>query len=399
MVSRIPRARAQQLLRHYRTALFDDVEPWWRAHLLDREQGGYHSCLDRSGAPYAGDKFLWPTARAIWMLSHLYNEQEARPDWLAAAKAGVDWMVRGAFAGNGRMYFRLTRDGRPLARSLSLFTESFAIIALAEYAKVSGERPLLDRALAMCASVLERLGKPSDTAQLGYPLETSFHLHGHDMMRLTAAWVLKQVTADARWNEAIDLSIESVRSRHWKPALDALLENVALSGEAMLDLPEGRMVMPGHAAETAWMMMEVARERGDEGLMQECRGIVLASLERGWDREYGGLRYIVNIDGSPPHPLEGDLKLWWPHCEALYALLLLWDHYGDSEIASWYARVHDYTFDLYPDRELGEWIGYRNREGSPVFTAKANGWKGFFHLPRFLFRGCRLLQTAAGVQD
>ena len=38
-----------------------------------------------------------------------------------------------------------------------------------------------------------------------------------------------------------------------------------------------------------------------------------------------------------------------------------------------------------------EWLGYLNRDGSPVWSAKANGWKGFFHLPRILYRAYQLL--------
>jgi hypothetical protein len=42
------------------------------------------------------------------------------------------------------------------------------------------------------------------------------------------------------------------------PGLGALLENVAPDGLPLLDLPEGRMFHPGHAIESAWMLMEIA---------------------------------------------------------------------------------------------------------------------------------------------
>jgi N-acylglucosamine 2-epimerase len=57
----------------------------------------------------------------------------------------------------------------------------------------------------------------------------------------------------------------------------------------------------------------------------------------------------------------------------------------------WYEKVHDYTFNNFPDPAYGEWFGYLNRDGSRVWTAKANGWKGFFHLPRILYRCYQLL--------
>ena len=68
--------------------------------------------------------------------------------------------------------------------------------------------------------------------------------------------------------------------------------------------------------------MEIAQRRGDKVLLQTAIDITLASLDHGWDEQFGGLRYITNVDWTPPHTLEADLKLWWPHGEALYALLL-----------------------------------------------------------------------------
>ena len=152
------------------------------------------------------------------------------------------------------------------------------------------------------------------------------------------------------------------------------------------------MFHPGHAIESAWMLMEIARRRGDEGLLTTAIDIVLASLEHGWDTEYGGLRYITNFDWTPTHSLESDLKLWLPHGETLYALLLAWDLTGRDDLAGWYEKVHQYTFSHFPDPRHGEWFGYLNRDGGRVWTAKANGWKGFFHLPRFLYRCYRLLR-------
>jgi len=206
------------------------------------------------------------------------------------------------------------------------------------------------------------------------------------MIRLTVAWVMNDIKPEKRWQAWIDESVSSAVARHWHPEHAAFLEHVDMDGKTMLDLPEGRLVMPGHAIETAWMLLEVAQKQNDANLRDTAIEIILSSLELGWDKECGGLRYLLNIDGSPTHPLEADLKLWWPHGEALYALLLAADLTGRADLLEWYERVHEYSFNAFPDREFGEWFGYLNRDGSPVFTAKANGWKGFFHLPRVLFR-------------
>ncbi len=388
---RIPVQRAAELYEHYRAALFDDVVPWWMSHSLDREYGGYYSLLERDGRPWATDKYMWMNGRQVWLLSHLYNVHQQNPQWLDAAALGAAFLRRHAFKDDGKMHFRLDRQGRSRSEVLSLYTEVFGAIAMAEYGKASGDESYWTKAIEMYDFLMPRLGQPSDTALLGYPIHAAFHLHAHDICRITVAWVFNEIRPDSRFEDDLTRSARSILQRHWKPHVPALLENVAMDGSPMLDLPEGRMFHPGHAIESAWMLMEIARKRGDQDLLRTSLEIVLASLEHGWDEDYGGIRYLTNVDWTPTHSLEADMKLWWPHGEALYALLLAWDLTGRNDMAQWYQKVHDYTFRHFPDPEYGEWFGYLNRDGSPVWTAKANGWKGFFHLPRVLHRCCRLL--------
>ncbi|WP_430965231.1 AGE family epimerase/isomerase [Spongiimicrobium sp. 2-473A-2-J] len=383
--------RINGLREMYRSTLFDEMIPWWEKHSIDWECGGYLTRLDRNGTAYAGDKDMWMTARQIWMFSHLYRKHEEKERWRELAEHGLDFMMKNAFREDGTMYFRLDREGRPLSKVLSLYTEVFATMAVAEYAEISQSKALRQRARIMYDFLMPRLGQASDTPMLGYPLFTEFHLHAHDMCRITVARVFRDIWPQRKFEDDINTSINSILSRHWKAKERIFLENVAMDGTAILNLPEGRLSHPGHAIETAWMLMEIALERKEGPLMDTAIDMMLASLEQGWDREFGGIRYLTHVDGTPTHALEADLKLWWPHGEALYALLLAYLRTGRKDLETWYIKVHRYTFDHFPDKEQGEWYGYLNREGSPVWQAKANGWKGFFHLPRALFRAYQLL--------
>ena len=347
--------------------------------------------MERDGAPYSYDKDMWMTGREIWMFSHLFNNYKPEQRWRDYAKHGLDFMLEYAFKDDGKMYFRLDRKGNPLSGVLSLYTEVFASISIAEYCKIETYDTLKHTAVEMYDFMMKRLGQPSDTPLLGYPVNAEFHLHAHDMVRLTVAWVYNDVWPDKKYEDDIDLSWKSIIEKHWKPEHKVLFENVAMDGSLVLDLPEGRMFHPGHAIESAWMLMEVAEKNNNEELMSSATDIVLASLEHGWDKEFGGLRYITNYDWTPSENIEADTKLWWPHGETLYALLFAWAKTGRSDIKDWYEKVHEYTFAKFPDPDHGEWYGYLNRDGSPVWTAKANGWKGFFHVPRILFRSYQLL--------
>ena len=97
------------------------------------------------------------------------------------------------------MYFRLTRDGRPMSNVLSIYTECFGAIALAELSKAAGEPAYWERAVKMYERIRPRLGVPDNTAMLGYPINAEFHLHVHDMIRITVAWVFENLYPDDRW--------------------------------------------------------------------------------------------------------------------------------------------------------------------------------------------------------
>jgi N-acylglucosamine 2-epimerase len=185
----IPAQRAAELCEQYRAALFDDVVPWWMSHSLDPEYGGYYSLLERDGRPWATDKYVWMNGRQVWLLSHLYNTHQQSPEWRDAAAWGAEFMRRHAFRDDGKMHFRLDRRGQSRSEVLSLYTEVFGAIAMAEYGKASGDESYWARAIQMYDVLVPRLGQPSDTAMLGYPIHAEFHLHAHDMCRITVAWV------------------------------------------------------------------------------------------------------------------------------------------------------------------------------------------------------------------
>ncbi len=377
----------------YYHTLFDDCLPWWLTHSLDREQGGYFTRLERDGSRYADDKDMWMIGREVWMFSHLYNAHERRAEWLDAARLGAEFILRHGFADDGKAYFRLGRDGTPIADVLSKYTEVFLAIGLAEYSKAAADPAVWQRALDIYEKLIPKLLADDDTPLLGYPLYATFSVHAKPMCRMTVASAFHAVQADARFAADWRAAADDVIAKHWKPDMGALLENVAPDGSPMLHLQEGRMFHPGHAVESAWMLMEAARAFDDRELLDAAVEITLASLKQGWDERFGGLRYITNIDGTPVHNIEADCKLWWPHGEALYATLLGWHETGRADLAEWHTRVHDYTFAHFPDPACGEWYGYLNRDGSPIWSAKANGWKGCFHLPRVLLRCYQLLHA------
>ena len=122
------RDRLIELREIYRRELFDSVIPFWLNHSLDHVNGGQFNSLDRDGTVFDTDKSMWLQGRALWMFAKLYNEVEQRQAWLDAARHIYDFIMRHGFDSDGRMFFAVTADGRPLRKRRYLFTETFAVI-------------------------------------------------------------------------------------------------------------------------------------------------------------------------------------------------------------------------------------------------------------------------------
>ena len=195
---------------------------------------------------------------------------------------------------------------------------------------------------------------------------------------------------DPLYIEVVDEALDQITNHFLDEEAGAVFEVLGPAGEG-LDTDDGRRITPGHAMESAAFVLHEAIARGDDALISPALQMVDFSLARGWDDEYGGLLYFVDAEGKPPTRLEWDMKLWWPHAEALYALLLAFHVSGDDKYANWFERMHDWTFARFPDPEYGGWYGYLRRDGSISTPLKGGMWKGFFHTPRALWLCWRLL--------
>jgi N-acylglucosamine 2-epimerase len=384
-------ARTDELVAVYRDGLLRDTIPFWTNHAIDEEHGGFFTFLDRDGSVYGTDKPVWLQGRIVWVFSRLYNAVEKRREWLDLARHGLDFLLKHCIDTDGRLFFLTTREGVPLRKRRYLFAETFAVMGLAEFAKASGE----DWARAKAAEVFDTLMKYYTTPGLldpkVIPGARPMKSHAMPMILLATCQVIRQVDDRPIYRETVDNSIHEVFDHFCHPELKALLEHVAPGGEFM-DMPEGRVVLPGHAIETAWFIMEEGRARGDRELSLRALPILEWSLERGWDNEFGGLLYYTDVLGKPCTQYEWDMKLWWPHTEALYATLLAHHLTGDPKWETWRRKIHDYAYSHFPDPEYGEWYGYLHRDGSVSHRLKGNLWKGPYHLSRMQLLSWKLLE-------
>lgn len=377
----------------YRRDLLESVVPFWLRHALDREHGGYFTCLDRDGSIYDTRKYVWLQGRAIWMFSRLYNALERRQEWLDAAELGVGFLRRNARDPRGRLYFSLTRDGRPHFYQRKPYAAVFYQMGLLEYARATGDQSCLAEAVEVFWQIVGWIADPALMGRAPLPGTTPMSNLADLLVVGMMAADLAQQFDDPRYREVVRETLTGV-AHHYDPARRIFRENVARDGGDLMDIPEGRLFNPGHSIETAWIVLHLLDLAPSPAHAAMALDALEGSLELGWDEPYGGISYFVDLAGRPTLQIEATMKLWWPHAEAIYALVLAATRTGEARWAQWLERVDAYTYARFPDPEHGEWFGYLQRNGELALTSKGGSYKGFFHVPRALLFSVQAIEAA-----
>jgi len=380
------------LAEAYRRELLEDTLPFWLPRAVDSEHGGFLFMRDRDGSLIDDDKGVWTQARFTWLLGELYNSVEPRAEWLDACRHGIEFLERCAFdPADGRMWFHLTREGRPIRKRRYAFSESFAAIAYGECARATGE----DWAAARARELFERFVEHS-TAPRGvepkFTAERPLKALGFPMIAIATAQELRDSIGLEGADATIDRLVEEIRRDFCRPELGVVLEQVTPEG-AVSEHVDGRTLNPGHAIEAAWFLMREGALRGQEEVTALGVRMLDWMWERGWDEEHGGLLYFVDLHGGPPQEYWSDMKFWWPHNEAEIACLYAFSATGEVRFRERHAAVRDWSRAHFADPEHGEWFGYLRRDGSVANTAKGNLWKSPFHLPRMQLECWRLCEA------
>lgn len=374
----------------YHDELVNNIVPFWLEHSVDREFGGFTFALDRDGTVMDTTKVVWIHGRFAWLLATMYNEVEPRKEWLEMSKHGIDFLEKHCFDTDGRMYFLNLQDGAPLRKRRYVFSETFAAIAFAAYAKASGDMSYAQKALDLFKLILHYKNTPGLLQPKNIPGARDAKGHSMCMILINTAYEIRKVIQDPILDQQIEESIQEIKRDFMKPEFKAVLETVGPNGEFINSI-DGRCINPGHSIETAWFILEEAKHRGwDKELVEMGTTILDWSWQWGWDEQHGGILYFRDCKNFPPQEYWHDMKFWWPQNEALIATLYAYQATKDEKYLDWHKKIHTYQFTHFPDKVYGEWYGYLHKDGSVSQPAKGNFFKGPFHIPRMLLKGWQL---------
>ena len=383
----------KKLANRYKTELLDSVLPFWLNKSIDKEYGGYFSCLDRDGSVYDTDKFIWLQGREVWLFSMLCNKLGKKQEWLDAAIQGAEFLKKYGHNGDYDFYFSLTREGKPLVEPYNIFSNTFACMAFAQLAKATGSEEYAEISRRIFKRILERRGNPKGKWSKAVPGTRPMKDFALPMIICNMALEVEDIINDPQQLEkTIDECLHEVLDVFYQPDMGCMLENVSSLDNSRLDCFEGREINPGHNLEALWFMMNLGIRRNDKALINKCVEISLSVIERGWDKEYGGIFYFLDSKGAPQQKLEWDQKLWWVHIESAIAMIKGYQLTGNKKCLEWFEKLDEYMWSRFKDPLHPEWFGYLNRRGEMLLPLKGGKWKGCFHVPRGLFEIWQILE-------
>lgn len=375
----------------YKKDLTENIMPFWMEYGLDRENGGVYTCVNRDGSLMDTTKSVWFQGRFAFICSFAYNNVEKNQEWLDAAKSTLEFIEKHCFDEQGHMYFSVTAEGKPLRKRRYVFSETFAAIAMSEYALATGDQHWAKRAIQVFEDTQRFLATPGF---LPAKFEADVKLQGHSivMILINVGSCIRKVVDDPKLTQQIDESIEKLKKYFIHPEFKCLLETVGENGE-FIDTNMTRTINPGHCIETSWFIMEEAKLRGwDKPMFDLALQVFDWSWDWGWDKQYGGIINFRDCKNLPSQDYSQDMKFWWPQCETIIASLYAYLGTGDEKYLYRHERISEWTYTHFPDAEYGEWYGYLHRDGTVAQPAKGNLYKGPFHIPRMMIKGYMLCQ-------
>ncbi len=386
------RTSLEKYLNIYSKELIENIIPFWQNNGVDREYGGFFNYIGRDGSVLFTDKNVRQQGRFVLQYARAYCEIEKQQEWLDLALHGIKFIEDYCFdEHDGRCYYEVTRDGKPVRKRRYVITEHYVIMAYIQLYHATQDEQWKRKAQKLYNTVMMYYYNPELLPPKFYPAR-KVKAHNIPMIIACTSQLMRSLGGDVTlYDRTLETCLHEVYKYFMNYEKKALLEMVNVDG-SFLETPEGRTINPGHSIETAWFTLTEAHYKGDKELLAKGLLTLDWALEWGWDKEYGGIIYFRNVDGHPCDQYEHELKLWWPQNEATYAVLLAYYLTKDQKYWDWFERIHEYSFSKFPDREYGEWFKYLRRDGSLSSEVKGTRWAASFHASRMMFNCINLLQ-------
>jgi len=380
--------------------------PFWRERSVDHARGGFIGEMAADGTVRDdAPRGLILNARLLWTFSALSRELGDERDLELARRAFDVLEKRFRDPAHGGYFWRIDAGGRPLDGSKKIYGQAFAIYALSEHYRATGNAAALDAA----DELVELIDRHARDRRFGGFIEAraadwsaagdlrlsdkdmdvakSMNTHLHLLEASTNLHRARPSAASAeRLGELLDLFARHILGpdpshRHLRPFFD---ERWAVQSDAYTF---------GHDIEAAWLLCEAAEVLGDPRVREKAEGwaidLARTVLAEGFDDD-GGLAYegrggaVINSDHD-----------WWCQAEAVVGFWHAFSLTGEPVFAEASARSWSFIDRHLVDRVHGEWFWRVKGDGSvDPAEPKVSEWKCPYHTVRMCLEMRRRLADA-----
>ena len=406
----------RELFHLYRRHLVDDVLAFWLQHAVDETYGGVLSCWNNQGTQLIShDKYIWSQGRWIWLLARLARTARAGlldldPETCLGRAERTALLVRHhALLADGSVAYVTDRAGEPKEAApgqglhISVFADLFVALGFAALAQEGGDPAWGGLAEDLLASARARIAAGTARTE-PYPVRAGFSGFSQPMILVNVGTEVHAATRSEASAKTVAEAVATIDLFRY----EADIREMTPRDPADADMLLARHRTPGHVLEACWFLMHAADLLGARAGALASDTSRLADLAAhacaiGWDAERGGLFRYVDAAGGEPCGRRSDdryerlvvttwdTKLWWPHAEALYALLLFGLRTGREDLLALHERLHAYVLTTFPAGPGREWVQIRDRDGTPLEATVALPVKDPFHVARALLLLVELL--------
>lgn len=370
--------------------LCSNILDFWKREMFCPEGGFYGTMTSDGKLLKDADRGAVLNARILWSFSAAYRTL-ANEEYLECATHAKRYLIDNFYnAEAGTLCWSVDCNGNHVDTKNQFYALSFAIYALSEYYRATGDTDALKDAQRLFLSIEEhsydkqsggyveaksiswetiedlRLSEKDDNA----PLTMNTHLHIMEAYtNLYRVWKDEQVrVALIRLIKIFTDYIYNSETNHLSLFFD--MDWQRLDG----------IYSYGHDIEASWLLLEAAQVAEDEALTSQVMEITLkvgkAALE-GIQKD-GSMIYERHASGE----LDTD-RHWWVQAESVVGLMWLAEFHNDKDAEDLALKCWEYIKTQLIDYDGGEWRWSRHADGSINTTEdKAGMWKCPYHNSR-----------------
>lgn len=323
-----------------------------------------------------------------------------KKEYKKTAEQGVNFLLENFWDEKFGGWFRSVYwDGRVKDTDKHMFDQAYVLIGLTEYYRVTGDKQAFKFINKSYETInangwdreyegyYERCSR--DWSEISNKKTICVHL---DMLAaiMSMYCVEKKKAYLNRLEQIADVIITRMREPKYFCVLETFHKNWVYNPLVSMD-----KIQFGHQLKCVCLSLELYRLTGNLYYYEFGERIINFCNKFGWDQGYSGFFQHGYRNGK----IASREKLWWPQCEGLHALLLMYTITSRESYFDYFKKLTEFCLTFFSDDEYGDWFTSCHNDGTVKDDRKGYEWKAAFHNVQACFNSYRLLKETGYINN